>query len=189
MSLLQKYPWWIHFSSEFKKLELRMNTWQKSIVIGIGLIGLSFQANSYETDAYAKVVSSKAVWSVKTISQPISHEECEERLLLHWSGNLVGDIIIGGLIGAAIGNAVSDAHGMGALGTSLGALFVADSYDQSSPTYKCTRKTIYREQQEKVLNHYDVKVRLHDKFITFKSNRPLSAIALSKCVQQSDIHW
>ena len=42
-----------------------------------------------------------------------------------------------------IGNAVSDAHGMGALGTSLGALFVADSYDQAPPTYKCTRKTIY----------------------------------------------
>jgi hypothetical protein len=61
---------------------------------------------------------------------------------------------------------------MGELGTSLGALFVADSYDQSSPTYKCTRKTIYREQQEKVLNHYDVKVRLHDKFITLKSDRP-----------------
>ena len=150
-----------------------MNTWQKSIVIGIGLIGFSFQANSYETDAYAKVVSSKAVWSVKTSSQPISHNECKETLTHTTdSGNLVGDIIIGGLIGAAIGNAVSDAHGMGALGSSLGALLVADSYDQSSPTYKCIRKTIYREQQEKVLNHYDVKVRLHDKFITFKSNRP-----------------
>ena len=79
-----------------------MNTWQKSIVIGIGLIGLSFQANSYETDAYAKVVSSKAVWSVKTISQPISHEECEETLAYSTDqGNLVGDMIIGGLIGAA----------------------------------------------------------------------------------------
>ena len=151
-----------------------MNTWQKSLVIGIGLIGLSFQANSYETDAFAKVVSSKAVWSVKTISQPISHDECEETLTYPTDqGNLVGDIIIGGLIGAAIGNAVSDAHGMGALGTSLGALFIADSYDQNSPTYKCTRKTIYREQQERVLSHYDVKVRLNDKFITFKSNRPL----------------
>ena len=100
-------------------------------------------------------------------------KKCKETLTYSTDpGNLVGDIIIGGLIGAAIGNAVSDAHGMGALGTSLGALFVADSYDQNSPTYKCTRKTIYREQQEKVLNHYDVKVRLYDKFITFKSNRP-----------------
>ena len=150
-----------------------MKALQKLMAIGIGLIGFSFQANSYETDAYAKVVSSEPVWSVKTISQPISHNECKETLTYSTDpGNLVGDIIIGGLIDAAIGNAVSDAHGMGALGTSLGALFVADSYDQSSPTYKCTRKTIYREQQEKVLNHYDVKVRLHDKFITFKSNRP-----------------
>ena len=47
-----------------------MKALQKLMAIGIGLIGFSFQANSYETDAYAKVVSSEPVWSVKTISQP-----------------------------------------------------------------------------------------------------------------------
>ena len=52
-----------------------MKALQKLMAIGIGLIGFSFQANSYETDAYAKVVSSEPVWSVKTISQPISHND------------------------------------------------------------------------------------------------------------------
>ena len=87
-----------------------MKALQKLMAIGICLIGFSFQANSYEIDAYAKVVSSVPVWSVKTISQPISHKECKETLTYSTDpGNLVGDIIIGGLIGAAIGNAVSDA--------------------------------------------------------------------------------
>ena len=146
----------------------------KSLALFIGLAYLPFQAHSYETSSYAKVVSSEAVWSFNSVARPETKGECVKTQASHKNPeNLVGDIIIGGLIGAAIGNAVSDAHGMGALGTSLGALFIADSYDQNSPTYKCTRKTIYREQQERVLSHYDVKVRLNDKFITFKSNRPL----------------
>ena len=150
-----------------------MKVFWKSLVIGIGLICLSFQAHSLETSSYAKVVSSEPVWSVKTFSKPITRDKCVQN---HASRtdyeNLVGDMIIGGLIGAAIGNAVSDVHGMGAVGTSLGALFVADNHSQRSSGYKCTSKTVYSERQEKVISHYNVKVRLKNKFITFQSERP-----------------
>jgi len=150
-----------------------MKVLRKTLLIALGLTCLSFQAHSYETSGYAKVISSKAVWSFTTVTRPETKDECVETHVSHKNPeNLVGDIIIGGLIGAAIGNAVSDAHGMGTIGTSLGALLAADSHSRSSPDYKCSSKTVYRQHREKTLSHYDVKVRLDDRFITFRSDRP-----------------
>ena len=145
----------------------------KSLALFIGLAHLPFQAHSYETSSYAKVVSSEAVWSFNSVARPETKDECVKTQASHKNPeNLVSDIIIGGLIGAAIGNAVSDAPGMGTIGTSIGALLAVDSYSHGSSGFKCTSSTVYKEHREKTLSHYNVKVRLDGKFITFKSDRP-----------------
>ena len=145
----------------------------KSLALCIGLAYLPFQAHSFETSNYAKVVSSEAVWVFSKVTRPVTKDECVETQVSHKNPeNIVGDILIGGLIGAAIGNAVSDVPGVGTIGTSLGALLAADSYTHSSSGFKCTSRTVYKEYREKVLSHYDVEVRLDDKIIKFKSERP-----------------
>ena len=50
--------------------------------------------------------------------------------------------------------------------------FKDSSFEKKYSNEENQKEKLSKEQQEKVLNHYDVKVRLHDKFITFKSNRP-----------------
>jgi len=149
-----------------------------ALVIG-ALILSPLQAQAYETTSYARVISSKPVWTVQTVSKPIVEQSCVHSVSDNHN-DLLGDIIIGGLIGSVIGNAVSDVHGAGALGTSIGALIAADSHAQNASGVRCVSNSTISETTRKVISHYEVKVRHDNKIITFETDTPFKRHSLVK---------
>ena len=149
-----------------------------ALVIG-ALILSPLQAQAYETTSYARVISSKPVWTVQTVSKPIVEQSCVHSVSDNHD-DLLGDIIIGGLIGSVIGNAVSDVHGAGALGTSIGALIAADSHAQSASGVRCVSRSTTSEATRKVISHYEVKVRHDNKILTFETDTPFKRHGLVK---------
>ena len=80
----------------------------------------------------------------------------------------MGDVVIGGLVGSAIGNKLSDRHGAGSLGALLGAVTAMDrSSDKRSV---CHDQTSYRKTTEDIADHYLVHVRTEGRILTFRSN-------------------
>jgi len=149
-----------------------------ALVIG-SLILSPLQVQAYETTSYARVISSKPVWTVQTVSKPIVEQSCVHSVS-DKHDDLLGDIIIGGLIGSVIGNAVSDVHGAGALGTSIGALIAADSHAQNASGIRCVSNSTISETTRKVISHYEVKVRHDNKIITFETDTPFKRHSLVK---------
>lgn len=146
----------------------------------IGALILSpFQTQAYETTSYARVISSKPVWAVQTVSKPIVEQSCVHSVTNNYD-DLLGDIIIGGLIGSVIGNAVSDVHGAGSLGTSIGALIAADSHAQNASGVRCVSNSTISKTTRKVFSHYEVKVRHENKVITFETDTPFKRHSLVK---------
>lgn len=149
-----------------------------ALVIG-ALILSPLQAQAYETTSYARVLSSKPVWTVQTVSRPIVEQSCVHSISDNHD-DLLGDIIIGGLIGSVIGNAVSDVNGAGSLGTSIGALIAADGHTQSASGIRCVSNPTISETTRKVISHYEVKVRHDNKIITFETDTPFKSHSLVK---------
>ena len=149
-----------------------------ALVIG-ALILSPLRVQAYETTSYARVISSKPVWTVQTVSKPIVEQSCVHSVSDNHD-DLLGDIIIGGLIGSVIGNAVSDVHGAGALGTSIGALIAADSHAQNASGVRCVSNSTISETTRKVISHYEVKVRHDNKIITFETDTSFKRHSLVK---------
>jgi hypothetical protein len=153
----------------------------KTAFIAGAFISSSLQVNAYETVRHGKVITSKPVWSVQTFTTPTTYNECvQASSLAGYGDSLLGDIIIGGLIGSVAGNVVSDTNGVGAFGTSVGALIAANRHSHKSPRYPCIRRSVHAEYKEKVISHYEVKVRLQDKLIIFDSDRSYKQNSLVK---------
>ena len=72
------------------------------------------------------VTAIETVWKQRVIHEPVTTTSCHtSRTHSGFHGNL-GDIAIGGLIGSAIGNKLSDEHGAGSLGALFGAAAAMD---------------------------------------------------------------
>ena len=115
------------------------------------------------------VTAVETVWTQRVIHEPVTTTSCHtSRSHSGLQGN-VGDVVIGGLVGSAIGNKLSDNHGAG----SLGALFGAVAAMDRSPRQRrvCHDQTSYRETTEDVADHYLVHVRADGRDLTFRSNR------------------
>lgn len=156
-----------------------MKTALKTALIIGALILSPFQAQAYETTSYARVISSKPVWTVQTVSKPIIEQSCVHSVSDNHD-DLLGDVIIGGLIGSLIGNAVSGIDGAGALGTSIGALIAADSHAQSASGVRCVSNSTISETTQRVISHYEVKIRHNNKILTFETDTPFKRHSLVK---------
>ena len=116
------------------------------------------------------VTAVETVWTQRAIHEPLTTTSCHtSRSHSGFHGN-VSDVVIGGLIGSAIGNKLSDKHGAGSLGALFGA---AAAMDRSSDKRRvCHDQISYRTTNEHIVDHYLVHVRADGRDLTFPSDRP-----------------
>ena len=116
------------------------------------------------------VTAVETIWTQRAIHEPLTTTSCHtSRSHSGFHGN-VSDVVIGGLIGSAIGNKLSDKHGAGSLGALFGA---AAAMDRSSDKRRvCHDQISYRTTNEHIVDHYLVHVRADGRNLTFPSDRP-----------------
>ena len=114
------------------------------------------------------VTGVETVWTQRIINEPVTTRSCHTKQSHSGFHSNMGDVVIGGLVGSAIGNKLSDKHGAG----SLGALFGAVTAMERSPSKHsvCKDQTSYRQTTEDIADHYLVHVRADGRNLTFRSN-------------------
>ena len=116
------------------------------------------------------VTAVETIWTQRAIHEPLTTTSCHtSRSHSGFHGN-VSDVVIGGLIGSAIGNKLSDKHGAGSLGALFGAVTAMDS--SSDKRRVCHDQISYRTTNEHIVDHYLVHVRADGRNLTFPSDRP-----------------
>ena len=114
------------------------------------------------------VTAVETVWTQRIINEPVTTTSCHTNQARSGFHRNMGDVVIGGLVGSAIGNKLSDRHGAGSLGALFGAVTAMDrSYDKRSV---CHDQTSYRKTTEDIADHYLVHVRTEGRILTFRSN-------------------
>ena len=141
-----------------------------SLVILAGVLSGASQADA-QTINYTRtgyVTAIETVWKQRVIHEPVTTTSCHtSRTHSGFHGNM-GDVVIGGLVGSAIGNKLSDRHGAGSLGALFGA---ATAMERSSDKRSvCRNQTSYRKTTEDIADHYLVHVRTEGRILTFRSN-------------------
>jgi outer membrane lipoprotein SlyB len=146
-----------------------MNINKSKLLLSIALAGLctndaiAQQVTEYR-DGY--VTRSETVWASRVISEPVSTTSCRETPN---TGSIsLGDLVVGGLVGSAIGNKLSDRHGAGTLGAVAGVLTASGNRTQRS----CVRETTYTSHTEQYPSHYIIHVRADGQRLRFESDRP-----------------
>ena len=146
-----------------------MNINKSKLLLSIALAGLctneaiAQQVTEYR-DGY--VTRSETLWASRVISEPVSTTSCREAPN---TGSIsLGDLVVGGLVGSAIGNKLSDRHGAGTLGAVAGVLTASGN----RPQRICVRKTTYTSHTEQYPSHYIIHVRADGKRLRFESDRP-----------------
>ena len=145
----------------------------KKLVSAMIMAGALFGA----TQAGAQVVDDtrtgyvtgvETIWKQRIVQEPVTTRSCETvRSHSRVEGN-VGEVVIGGLVGSAIGNKLSDNHGAGSLGALFGAVAAMDK--SSRQRRVCRDQTSYHKTIEDVADHYLVHVRADGRNLTFRSN-------------------
>ena len=114
------------------------------------------------------VTAVETVWTQRIINEPVTITSCHNNQAHSGFHRNMGDVVIGGLVGSAIGNKLSDRHGAGSLGALFGAVTAMDrSSDKRSV---CHDQTSYRKTTENIADHYLVHVRTEGRILTFRSN-------------------
>ncbi len=114
------------------------------------------------------VTAVETVWTQRIINEPVTITSCHTNQAHSGFHRNMGDVVIGGLVGSAIGNKLSDRHGAGSLGALFGAVTAMDrSSDKRSV---CHDQTSYRKTTEDIADHYLVHVRTKGRILTFRSN-------------------
>ena len=114
------------------------------------------------------VTAVETVWTQRIINEPVTTTSCHTNRAHSGFHRNMGDVVIGGLVGSAIGNKLSDRHGAGSLGALFGAVTAMDrSSDKRSV---CHDQTSYRKTTENIADHYLVHVRTEGRILTFRSN-------------------
>ena len=114
------------------------------------------------------VTAVETVWTQRIINEPVTTTSCHTNQARSGFHRNMGDVVIGGLVGSAIGNKLSDRHGAGSLGALFGAVTAMDrSSDKRSV---CHDQTSYRKTTEDIADHYLVHVRTKGRILTFRSN-------------------
>ena len=141
-----------------------------SVILAVVLSGTSHAGAQTINDTRTGYVTGvETVWMQRVINEPVTTTSCHtNRAYSDFHGN-VGDVVIGGLIGSAIGNKLSDKHGAGSIGALFGA---AAAMDRSSDKRRvCHDHISYRKTTEDFADHYLVHVRADGRDLTFRSDR------------------
>jgi len=134
------------------------------LIANIGVDAACAQHFSEIQEGY--VTRSEAIFATRTVQEPKSLIRCNKP---HSSQNTsLGQIVVGGLIGSAIGNKLSDRDGAGTLGAVAGVLQATNSNNRQ----QCFNETYYTSRTEQYPSHYMIHVRTGGKQLQFTSNRP-----------------
>ena len=115
------------------------------------------------------VTAVETVWTQRIINEPVTTTSCQTNQAHSGFHGNMGDVVIGGLVGSAIGNKLSDKHGAGSLGALFGAVTAMDR--SSGKRRVCHDQTSYRKTTEDIADHYLVHVRADGRNLTFRSDR------------------
>jgi len=115
---------------------------------------------------------------------PVEERVCEVEEVPIYAGQEendgLGGLIIGGLIGSAVGNAASDKHGVGTIGAVTGALIGHDQAKKNAKKGKivgykqqdvCNIRQVVREERIEEITGYRLSVNVDGETITLKSAR------------------
>ena len=139
------------------------------VILATALSGASqASAQTINETRTGYVTAVETVWTQRIINEPVTTTSCHTNQARSGFHRNMGDVVIGGLVGSAIGNKLSDRHGAGSLGALLGAVTAMDrSSDKRSV---CHDQTSYRKTTEDIADHYLVHVRTEGRILTFRSN-------------------
>lgn len=144
---------------------------KKSLIFAIALAG-SGPVLASGFGSMARVVASEPVYVDRWIEQSVPSRECrEERTYRHTSDETrLGRVIIGGLIGSAIGREVSDSSRAGTVGAILGGAVASQPRYQSHQVCHDT----YSVQHVRVssFSHYDITVTHRGRLVTLERPYP-----------------
>ena len=137
------------------------------------------------------VSGSEPIFTSYTRNTPVDEQFCEvQNIPVYGTAEAaepasdLGAMIIGGLIGSAIGNKTSDEEGAGAAGAVVGALLAREhaKNNQGGETvvgYRqeevCSIRTVMMEQQIEEVTGYRVSIEVDNKIISFEIQENLSA--------------
>jgi uncharacterized protein YcfJ len=134
------------------------------LVANIGVGAAYAQHFSEIQEGY--VTRSEAIFATRTVQEPRSTIRCNKP---RGSQNTsLGQIVVGGLIGSAIGNKLSDRDGAGTLGAVAGVLHATNSNNRQH----CFNETHYTSRTEQYPSYYLIHVHAGGKRLQFNSNRP-----------------
>jgi uncharacterized protein YcfJ len=149
-------------------------------------IALADQTNVKTVVGY--VDSVEVLTSTYIRKTPAEEKVCEVEEVPIYAGQQesdgIGGLIIGGLIGSAVGNAASDKDGAGTFGAVTGALIGHDQAKKNSKKGKivgykqqdiCTVRKVVREERIEEITGYRLKINVDGEDITLKSNRSYNA--------------
>lgn len=97
--------------------------------------------------------------------------------------NELGSMLLGGLLGSAIGNKLSDNNGAGSAGAVAGALIGRDRAKKNSNSgeiigYRqqevCTNRRVVLEEVVDKISGYQIQIEADDRILSFEYPRPLS---------------
>ena len=94
-----------------------------SVLILTGIVSGTSQAGAQMINdtRTGYVTAVETVWTQRVIHEPVTITSCHtSQSHSGYQGN-IGDVVIGGLVGSAIGNKLSDNHGAGSLSALFGA--------------------------------------------------------------------
>ena len=139
------------------------------VILATALSGVSQAgAQTINETRTGYVTAVETVWTQRIINEPVTTTSCHTNQAYSGFRGNMGDFVIGGLVGSAIGNKLSDRHGAGSLGALFGAVTAMDrSSDKRSV---CHDQTSYRKTTEDIADHYLVHVRTEGRILTFRSN-------------------
>ena len=109
------------------------------------------------------VTRSETVWTTRVVSEPTTTMTCSGS---HTASDIsLGDLVVSGLVGSAIGNKFSDRHGAGTLGAVAGVFAMSNNKQRRN----CVRETTYTNHTERYPSHYVIHVRAGAQRLQFES--------------------
>jgi len=140
----------------------------KPILVALILpTAIAVDAGAHERGRKGHVVDVQPVYETRIVHRQVSETRCYTDS--HTSRKRLHDAVLGSLIGAAIGNEMSNVPGFGTLGAAVG-LGLSESQYRNAET--CTTAWRPERRRERTLSHYDVSVAHRGRVVRLQSEYP-----------------
>ena len=128
---------------------------------------VAVDAGAHERGRTGHVIDVLPVYETKMVHRQVSEKRCNTDR--QTSRKRVHDAMLGSLIGAVIGNEISNAPGFGTLGAAVGLGLSESRYRNSEAC-----ETVWRPERQRVrtLSHYDVSVAHRGRVVRLQSDHP-----------------